>query len=1386
MSSQPLIGQTLGRHRIRALIGKGGMGTVYQAHDELLQREVAVKVMHAHFARQEEFRARFLQEARTAAQLLHPGIVQVYDIGETGSETEGLLYIIMEYVPGPNLRQMLETLQTRRQQLHLSEALLVVRELAQTLHYAHRRGILHRDIKPANILIRPEPSASLPFQPVFTDLGLAKLLGKGITTPGLTVGTPAYMSPEQALGQTTDARSEVYALGVVLYELCTGTRPFPAETLTDAIRYHTQEPPPPPGRYRADLPPLMADLILKTLAKDPAGRFPTAQALADALRDAAARPHQPSLPAVSLTSCYPGLEKQITDRLDLAAPPPAQDQITIHYPDQTTRIFPITNTPFIIGRGLSDDNSLQLPFDNISRQHASIDYNGHDYLVTDLGSTNGTFLASAQLLPGIPEPWPSHTPLFVGQCRLLLALAEKTSTTQLLGKPAPPAGPPPAGHEATGEVVILLPPQPLTILPGRVLTLPITILNQSRLVDHFSLSVDGLPTAWITPPPETHLFPGDRAEVSLALHPPPVVDSRAGSYPITITVRSRAEQRIVGQTTANLLVEPFYQWQASLQPQRQRSAAQGHYTLQLINQGNADLPLLLSASDPEGVCRFHFAPAGAAASAPTADITIPASESRQVPLIVRHQSDAPATQEHSYQFTIQTRPGVLADQGLGPRQLNGEWIHTPPDFQITLEPAQQRSLGQGHFLVTITNPARAGSRGDQDNAINLRLHARDPQAGCTYQFTPAELTIPAGQSATSQLAITPHLPLPDGHEQAYPFTLTASLLDNPAVAQQANGTWVQLAPHFHLELTAGRPEGSTFGLYTVQLHNDSRTEFSLKLAGSDGVGSDGVGSDGVGSDGAGSDEAGSCRFAFDSDEVTVPAGKTQAVQLIVRRAGDELVPAGRDFPFTITARPTLVPQVSQQIAGQWRQLPPRFDLSLLPHGTPGLRQTQYRVRFTNPEPVDLTVTLQAGDPAGAGQYQFSATQLRLPAGQTTETQLTVQARRPLPGTQAITHHFAVRARLAALPAVAREAPGQWEQRPPSFSIRLRADAERGVNRGLYVIELRNGENDPLTIDLVARDESPVPACTFRLAASQVTIAGGQMRKLQMKVSRHDGTLTAATRIHPFTVIARASDAPQLLRQATEQWAQTPPTFDVRLVAAPQLDRQQGVFQVEVTNTSSIELPIGLTAHDTTRACRYELSATQLLIPAGESQRATLTVRPQQMLLGTQGQTHRFTVDARLTILPEVSQQAQGSWLQIPSAFNLRLAPNTRRSRGSARYQLLAQNESDVPLTLQARATDPAGALRFEFSPPELFIPAGQSRLLRLKTRPVQPLAHNDPPHKHPFQVQAGVTEIPQFTEHLAGEWEELPRRRFLNCGCLVALFILLLIIAIFVVIVLQS
>lgn len=270
--------------------------------------------------------------------------------------------------------------------------------------------------------------------------------------------------------------------------------------------------------------------------------------------------------------------------------------------------------------------------------------------------------------------------------------------------------------------------------------------------------------------------------------------------------------------------------------------------------------------------------------------------------------------------------------------------------------------------------------------------------------------------------------------------------------------------------------------------------------------------------------------------------------------------------------------------------------------------------------------------------------------------------------------------------------------PPSFSIRLRADAERGVNRGLYVIELRNGENDPLTIDLVARDESPVPACTFRLAASQVTIAGGQMRKLQMKVSRHDGTLTAATRIHPFTVIARASDAPQLLRQATEQWAQTPPTFDVRLVAAPQLDRQQGVFQVEVTNTSSIELPIGLTAHDTTRACRYELSATQLLIPAGESQRATLTVRPQQMLLGTQGQTHRFTVDARLTILPEVSQQAQGSWLQIPSAFNLRLAPNTRRSRGSARYQLLAQNESDVPLTLQARATDPAGALRFEFSP----------------------------------------------------------------------------------------
>ena len=231
-----LVGQTFARYKLLALLGQGGMGGVFKARDLTLQRDVAVKVMHPQYTAQPDFQERFLQEARTAAQLDHPGIVKVFDFGKQGA----VLYIVMEFLPGNNLRKLLQELQAQGKWIALPEAVQLVRHVCLAIDYAHRRGILHRDIKPDNIMLKPEASTGLPYSPVVTDLGLAKLTEGGMMTQvGMSMGTPGYMSPEQALGTPTDRRSDVYSLGVLLYELAVGRLPFPARTLTEAMRYHT-------------------------------------------------------------------------------------------------------------------------------------------------------------------------------------------------------------------------------------------------------------------------------------------------------------------------------------------------------------------------------------------------------------------------------------------------------------------------------------------------------------------------------------------------------------------------------------------------------------------------------------------------------------------------------------------------------------------------------------------------------------------------------------------------------------------------------------------------------------------------------------------------------------------------------------------------------------------------------------------------------------------------------------------------------------------------------------------------------------------------------------------------------------------------------------------
>ncbi|MCA9918948.1 MAG: serine/threonine protein kinase, partial [Anaerolineales bacterium] len=255
--SNTLIGHTInGRYRLESLLGDGGMGTVYRAYDVNLDRQVALKLMHAHFARQEEFRARLIQEARTAAQLDHPSVVQIYDFGDS---PEGL-FIAMEFVNGGSLRDHLRRLQRMRKFLPLAQSLQIGAQIAEALDYSYRRGIVHRDIKPGNIMLkrlnRPDEPDEQPFRALLTDFGLVKLQeGSQLTQSGTTLGTPTYMSPEQCKGEKLDGRADLYALGVVLYELFTNRLPFEFKTLSDAIAVHSRGEMPTPAReIRSDIP----------------------------------------------------------------------------------------------------------------------------------------------------------------------------------------------------------------------------------------------------------------------------------------------------------------------------------------------------------------------------------------------------------------------------------------------------------------------------------------------------------------------------------------------------------------------------------------------------------------------------------------------------------------------------------------------------------------------------------------------------------------------------------------------------------------------------------------------------------------------------------------------------------------------------------------------------------------------------------------------------------------------------------------------------------------------------------------------------------------------------------------------------------------------------
>ncbi|MEA3340525.1 MAG: FHA domain-containing serine/threonine-protein kinase [Chloroflexota bacterium] len=382
------IGQTIGGYQIAEEIGRGGVATVYRAYQHQLERWVAIKIMQATEASGQSFLARFRREAKAIAALRHPNILTIYDYGEEG----GTAYFVMEYVAGGTLKDHLTA-----QLMEWPDAATLILPVGRALAYAHSEGIVHRDVKPANILL------ARPDWPLLADFGLVKLLDRqrGITQPGVSIGTPSYFSPEQAAGDEVDHRTDIYGLAIVLYELLTGRLPFEADSPIEMMLRRLREAPLSPRQLNSRITPQLEGMIMRALSRNPEARYPTMEAL---LHDLSRLPGATGRAVMPPSYATP--PPTATTRLDapgLAIGPrlvvmgtgamislPHKDEVTIGRGDPHVTPPDVDLGPYGGGQA------------GVSRCHARMLRRSEGFLLDDLNSTNGTFINSVPVTPGQP------------------------------------------------------------------------------------------------------------------------------------------------------------------------------------------------------------------------------------------------------------------------------------------------------------------------------------------------------------------------------------------------------------------------------------------------------------------------------------------------------------------------------------------------------------------------------------------------------------------------------------------------------------------------------------------------------------------------------------------------------------------------------------------------------------------------------------------------------------------------------------------------------------------------------------------------------------------------------------------------------------------------